>query len=75
MKAYRFATNVSEQGTIQVPYNPALFEGEVEVVILPKSKSLKDKMKASQFIKKWGGFLTDNDTDRAKHDYLSEKYK
>lgn len=75
MKAYRFITKVSDTGTIQIPYNPNLFNKEVEIIILPKSKPEKEKMKAKEFIDKWAGFLVDKDTDKSKFDYLSDKYK
>ncbi|MEM6843690.1 MAG: hypothetical protein AAF632_15790 [Bacteroidota bacterium] len=70
MKTYRFTAKISEQGIIQVPYNPSLFEGEVEVVIMPRTE-----LKATEFIEKWSGFLLDQDADQAKHEYLSTKYQ
>lgn len=33
------------------------------------------KMDATEFVRKWQGFLGDDDTDRSKYEYLSEKYK
>lgn len=30
---------------------------------------------ATDFVNKWGGFLKDTNTDRAKQDYLANKYK
>ena len=63
MKAYRFTTEVSAQGTIQIPYSSSLFDEEVEVVILPKSKPQEGKIKAMEFVEKWQGFLIGNDTD------------
>ncbi|MGB3588927.1 MAG: hypothetical protein WBA23_20440 [Tunicatimonas sp.] len=70
MKTYRFTAKVSEQGIIQVPYNPSLFEGEVEVALMPKTE-----WKATKFLEKWGGFLSDQDADLAKHEHLSTKYQ
>lgn len=75
MKAYRFTTKVSAQGTIQIPYSSSLFDEEVEVVILPKSKPQEGKIKPMEFVEKWKGFLADHDTDQLRHEYLSEKYK
>ncbi len=75
MKAYRFITKVSEKGIIQIPYNPTLFDKEVEIIILPKSKPKKEKMKAIEFVDKWAGFLSNNDTENSKFNYLSDKYK
>lgn len=75
MKAYRFITKISDSGTIQIPYDPTLFDKEVEVIILPQPKPEEKKMKAIEFIDKWAGFLVDSDTDKSKFDYLSDKYK
>ena len=75
MRTYRFITKISDKGAIQIPDNPSLFGKEVEIIILPKPKQGKEKMKASDFIDKWAGFLLDNDTDKSKFDYLSDKYK
>lgn len=75
MKAYRFITKISNTGAIQLPYSPTLFDQEVEIIILPKPTPAKEKMKAMEFVEKWAGFLSDNDTDETKFDYLSEKHK
>lgn len=75
MKAYRFITRVTNTGTIQIPYNPTLYDKEVEIIILPKQRTERGKMKATEFVDKWAGFLVDNETDKSKFDYLSEKYK
>jgi len=75
MSAYRFITKVSDSGTIQIPYNPSLFDKEVEIIILPKADPEKKKMKAAEFVEKWAGFLTDRDPDKSKFDYLTNKYK
>ena len=32
------------------------------------------KTHASDFVKKWKGFLKDGNTDKARYDYLMEKY-
>ncbi len=75
MKAYRFVTKISERGTIQIPYNLALFEEEVEVVILPKIRPQEEKIKAAEFVEKWRGLLAENDTEKSKYEYLADKYK
>ncbi len=75
MKAFRYITKISDSGTIQLPYNPSLFDTEVEIIILPKRNPVKRKMKATAFVEKWAGFLTDEDTDKSKFNYLSNKYK
>ena len=75
MKVYRFITKVSDTGTIQIPYNLKLLNTEVEIIILPKPNPEKVKMKASDFVDKWAGFLSDANTEKSKLDYLSDKYK
>ena len=36
MKAYKFDTNISKDGTITIPFTPDLMGREVELIILPK---------------------------------------
>ena len=38
MLAYKFDTRISEKGIISIPYEPALFDTDVEIIVLPKSK-------------------------------------
>jgi hypothetical protein len=75
MKAYKFITKISGNGTIQIPYSPYLFDKEVEIIIVPKLKKKNKETKAAEFVKKWAGFLKDTDIDNSKYDYLTEKYK
>ncbi|MGF1586274.1 MAG: hypothetical protein ACFCUM_13195 [Bacteroidales bacterium] len=75
MKAYRYVTKVSGKGIIQIPYNPSLFDKEVEIIIVPKSEPAKGKMKAANFVEKWAGFLSNNNTGNSKYNYLIDKYK
>ncbi len=76
MKAYKFTTKISAKGMIQLPSRPELYDKEVEVIIVPKAEEDEKKTtKATDFVKKWAGFLKNNDTDKSKYDYLSEKYK
>jgi len=76
MKAYKFDTKISENGTIRLPLNPSLYDKEVEIIIVPKIKTEKKKThKASDFVSKWAGFLTNSEADNSKYNYLIEKYK
>ncbi len=76
MKAYKFDTKISENGAIRLPLNPDLYNKEVEIIIVPKTKPEKTKIhKASDFVNKWAGFLTNSETDNSKFNYLSEKYR
>lgn len=75
MKAYKFKTKVSEKGTIRVPDDTNLRDQEVEVIIISTKEENGSKMKASEFVNKWAGFLSDSDTDQSKRDYLTEKYR
>lgn len=75
MKAYKFDTKISENGIIRLPLNPNLYDQEVEIIIVPKTKTVKKKThKASEFVNKWAGFLTNSETDKSKYNYLTEKY-
>ncbi|MGE5393405.1 MAG: hypothetical protein ACM3P1_01610 [Candidatus Saccharibacteria bacterium] len=75
MRAYKFKTRISEKGIIQIPIDPNLYNKEVEITIVPKLPRKKRQLKATEFVNKWAGFLKNIDTDDAKYDYLSEKYK
>jgi len=75
MKAYKFITKISENGTIQIPFNPELYSKEVEIIIVPKVTKKKKRLKATDFVNKWAGFLKNTDTDNSKYNYLTEKYK
>ena len=37
MQAYKFNTRISESGIISLPYEPLLFDKEVEIIVIPKS--------------------------------------
>lgn len=41
---------------------------------LKDSSPQKPKLKASDFVEKWAGFLVDVDPDQAKFEYLSDKH-
>ncbi|MCL1933206.1 MAG: hypothetical protein FWF53_05300 [Candidatus Azobacteroides sp.] len=83
MQAYKFITQVSEKGIISLPYEPELFNTEVEIIIFPKSKEKGKKEKekkytAKDFLRDWTGILKDmseEELENAKHEYLKEKYK
>ena len=75
MQAYRYETRISKKGLIQIPLSNQLFDKEVEIIILPKQRQTKIKITPTDFVNKWSGFLSNNDVDTAKFDYLSEKYK
>ncbi|MGM0579442.1 MAG: hypothetical protein ACQETL_02095 [Bacteroidota bacterium] len=76
MEAYRYLTKISDKGTITILDKPSLFGQEVELIIIPKEKQTKSKKKsAEQFLEKWSGFLSIEDPEKEKADYLEEKYK
>lgn len=75
MQAYRFETRISKNGLINIPLSNQLFNKEVEIIILPKQPKKRLKTASIDFINKWSGFLSNNDTDTSKYDYLSDKYK
>jgi hypothetical protein len=75
MRAFKFNTRISEDGTIHLPFTPSLFNREVELIVVPKFEKKSIKKAGRAFVEKWAGFLKSNDTDSSKFDYLSEKYK
>jgi len=36
MQAYKFDTRISDQGIISLPYESALFDKDVEIIVIPK---------------------------------------
>ena len=75
MKAYKFNTKVSREGTIKIPDKQSLAGKKVEVIIVSKTNSKKDDFSAKDFIDKWAGFLSSDKQYDHKYKYLSEKYK
>ncbi len=77
MKTYRFNTKISDDGTITLPFEPALYGQNVEVIIFPKEKKQrKNVYSAKDFLKKWAGVIkTDRDLDADKYDYLKNKHQ
>ena len=80
MQAFKYDIRISENGTIFLPFVlPNLCGKEVELFIVPKEeKPIKTKeASAKKFVTRWAGFLNENnfDPEKAKYEYLSEKYK
>lgn len=75
MKVYRYKTKISQEGMISVPLDPALYNTEVDVIILQKEDKTGKALTAKEFVEKWKGFLKNDDTEKSKYDYLSDKYK
>jgi hypothetical protein len=75
MKVYKYRTKISQEGEILIPLDPALYNKEVDVIILQKEKLRKKDLTAKDFIDKWAGFLKNSDPDKSRFDYLSDKYK
>ncbi len=78
MEAYKFETTVLENGIIQIPEIADFVDSSVEIfmVIKPQGKhsDVKKTHNVDQFLKKWTGFLKEENTDEAKLQYLQEKY-
>ena len=81
MHAYKFDVTISENGTIFLPYvMPTLNGREAELFVVPKKEEkskIEKKASARKFVDKWSGFLKDAniDPEKAKYEYLAEKYK
>lgn len=75
MKAYRYKTRIFSTGKIIILVSPALYDKEVDVIILPKSRKKERELKAIDFVNRWTGFFKNGDIEKSKYDYLSEKYK
>ena len=41
MQAYKYDIRISESGIISLPFEPRLFNKEVEIIIVPKAKEEK----------------------------------
>ena len=67
MEAYKFITKISSNGVIQLPYNPKLFNQEVEILIFPKETTQEKKISAIDFVNKWAGFLKETEPEEAKN--------
>lgn len=75
MKAYKFETKISKTGRIKLPINTQLFDKEVEIIIVPKQEIKSSTINVNDFLDRWSGFLTNDNTDALKYQYLNEKYK
>jgi hypothetical protein len=75
MQTYRYETRITKNGSINVPLSKKLFDKDVEIIILTKDKSVKSKLSPQEFLDKWSGFLAAVDDDKARYEYLMEKYK
>ena len=82
MQAYKFNTRISERGIISLPHKPELFNTEVEIIILSKSKEKikekDEKYTAKDFIKEFSGCLKnvpEEDTDDLQYEYLKRKHQ
>ncbi|MDR2145918.1 MAG: hypothetical protein LBE91_05605 [Tannerella sp.] len=77
MKQYRFDTRISDNGIFSLPVDPALYNTDVEIIILPKKrKKMEDTDKNENNFKKWAGAFTVssvNDEDII-YESLKEKY-
>ena len=83
MQAYKFNTRISDGGIISLslPYKPELFNTEVEVIVLSKtkekSKKQEEKYTAKDFLREWTGILkdmSDEELENARYEYLMEKH-
>lgn len=75
MTTFRFKTRISRDGMIKVPPASKLLDKEVEVLLIGNQPTEADKKSAGIFLDKWVGVLSSPDSDKAKFDYLAEKYK
>jgi len=82
MQAYKFDTRVSETGIISLPHEPQLFNMEVEIIVIPKTKIKRkgDQKKdaVENFIEKYSGCLKnlpEEDPNDLRYEYLKRKYQ
>ncbi|WP_055431179.1 hypothetical protein [Candidatus Symbiothrix dinenymphae] len=80
MQTYKYDTRISEEGVITLPFEPQLFNMEVEIIIVPKPQPVKKEKEYSalDFVRDWTGIfknMTDEELDNAKYEYLMEKHK
>jgi len=83
MQAYKYNTQISEQGIISLPYEPALFNRKVEIIIFPKSerkarKETEKKYTAKDFIVEFSGCLKnlpEEDSNDLKYEYIKRKHQ
>ncbi|MBI9037394.1 MAG: hypothetical protein JEY97_04605 [Bacteroidales bacterium] len=76
MEALKFNTKILENGMIKLPEITDLANREIEIIIVLKGEKMNNKqISASEFLKKWSGFLSDTDTDDSRIKYLNKKYE
>jgi hypothetical protein len=80
MQAYKFNTLISENGTISLPNEPQLFNTEVEIIVVPKIKAVKEEKgyTANDFIREFSGCLKNlpkEDPSDLCYEYLRKKYQ
>jgi len=76
MEALKFNTKILENGMIKLPEITDLANREIEIIIVLKGEKMNNKqISASEFLKKWSGFLSDTDTDDSRIQYLNKKYE
>ncbi|MDR3184146.1 MAG: hypothetical protein LBT49_01895 [Prevotellaceae bacterium] len=81
MQAYKFDARISKDGIITLPFEPALFNRDVEIIVMPKMSVVKSGKKGasmSDFLEKWSGALKDlpaEDASDLRYEYLRKKYQ
>jgi len=86
MNAYKFKTKVSDSGIISLPYEPHLYNKNVEIIVIPMIKreiiNKKNRPnKALEFVNKWKGVfnglenITDEEIDNLRYERLKERYE
>ena len=81
MLAYKFNTRISKEGTISLPFEPTLFDTNVEIIILPniqeKARKEEKDYTAKDFINEFSGCLKNlpkEDINDLQYEYLRKKY-
>jgi hypothetical protein len=70
MRTYKYKTKISNEGAIEVPISPDLYDKEVDLIIIAEGDNQRRKITGKEFVKKWSGFLKDADIENAKSEYL-----
>ena len=77
MEAYKFETTILENGTIRVPEFEKYKNKKIEIFVVfkPETHKEKSKISADEFLANWTGFAKGIDPEDEKYNYLTEKYK
>jgi hypothetical protein len=77
MEAFKFVTKVRNHGIIKIPELESYANQKVDVVITLKAseEDKRSKNEFSDFLKKWAGFFSTEETEDTKYNYLMKKYK